>query len=165
MSFKLFLIFIFTLRVILCKWVFTWMNVYVHHVNYRGQKRVSDLIELELQVVVNCYMGTRSQNQVPCKNSTFLTIEPSLQLLCCSFSSLQSIRQIKCFFRSSYRSSFLPCAFPVYMEVKRVCQIPWNWWYWWLWDTMWVLGIKCRPSVRATSTFNHWAISSVLNFF
>lgn len=34
-----------------------------------GQKKTSDSLELELQIVLNCHVGPRSQAQGPCKNN------------------------------------------------------------------------------------------------
>lgn len=42
--------------------------VYVHG-NTRSQKRVLDLLELELQMVVSHYIGTTNKTQVLCENS------------------------------------------------------------------------------------------------
>lgn len=35
----------------------------------RGQKKTSDSLELELQIVLNCHVGPRSQTQGLCKNN------------------------------------------------------------------------------------------------
>ena len=42
------------------------------------------------------------------------------------------------------------------LQVRRGCQIPWNW----SWVAMWVLGIKPVSSARTISALNGWAISS-----
>lgn len=46
------------------------------------------------------------------------------------------------------------------MEARREQQISRNWSYTQMLAAMWMLGIKVRSSVRATSIHNHWAISS-----
>ena len=45
------------------------------------QKRASDLLELELQMVVSLYVGAGNSTQVLWKNSQFLIADPSLQPL------------------------------------------------------------------------------------
>ena len=42
---------------------------HVHAVAHRGQKKVSDLPELELQVVVSHNVGAENRTQVLCKSS------------------------------------------------------------------------------------------------
>lgn len=58
-----------------------WMSVCVPCVwpdSHWGQKRLSDPLELELQMVMNCYVG--AENRTLVKNCTALTLEPSLWL-------------------------------------------------------------------------------------
>jgi len=44
-----------------------------------GQKRASDTLELELQVIVSHHMSDKNQIQVLCKNIQCLPTEPSLK--------------------------------------------------------------------------------------
>lgn len=56
---------------------------YLHACFPKGQKRD---MELELQVTVNIYVGTRNQTQVPLQKQPVLLIaEPSLQALFSNF--------------------------------------------------------------------------------
>lgn len=57
-----------------------------------------------------------------------------------------------------------PSASVVSKEDRRGSQISWSWSYE-LWATMWVQGLEPRPSWRATSAPNHWAISTATALF
>lgn len=37
-----------------------------------GQRKASDNLELELQVIMNCHLDVRNQTQVPCKSNDCL---------------------------------------------------------------------------------------------
>ena len=60
---------------------------------------------------------------------------------------------------------FFPTCVPhiclVSLEVKRGCQVPWNWTYRQLCAAIWVLGMEARSSGRAASALNCWVISPV----
>lgn len=49
----------------------------------------------------------------------------------------------------------VPLACLVPSEVRRRCQIPWNWSYRWLWTTKWVLGIEAGFPRRVAIALNH----------
>lgn len=57
---------------------------------YRGQKRLLDLLELEL-MVVSCHVGTRNCTRVPCKRKRkmLLITEPLTQK--CYFYAIKNI--------------------------------------------------------------------------
>ena len=44
----------------LCSWLFFSACIYVYHMHAGGQKRVSDLLELELKVVVSHHVGAQN---------------------------------------------------------------------------------------------------------
>jgi hypothetical protein len=52
-----------------------------------------------------------------------------------------------------------PCVCLVPTEVRRRCQILWNWSYKRLWATVWVLGIELGFFVRVASALNCWTTS------
>lgn len=55
------------------------------------------------------------------------------------------------------------CVWLITTGIRRGHRIPSNWSYRWLWTTMLVLlGVKPRPSARARSALNHWAVSAAL---
>ena len=62
---------------VLCLHVCIYMCICL--VTHRGQKRALEPLELELQMVVSCYVGARNQTWVLCKNNkhVLLTAEKS----------------------------------------------------------------------------------------
>ena len=57
-----------------------------------------------------------------------------------------------------YVCMYSVCVYLVPAEIRKRHQMLGNWSYRWLWATMWVLGVTPRPSARATSTLNCWAV-------
>lgn len=52
---------------------------------------------------------------------------------------------IECF---AYTYIYVSCFCLVATEIRRQCQIPWNWSYGQLWTTIWVLRIEPNSSVK-----------------
>lgn len=57
---------------------------------------------------------------------------------------------------------FTMCAWYLWREARKGCQILWNCSYRQLWASVWVLGAKSCSSARTASILNHWTISSAL---
>lgn len=51
------------------------------------------------------------------------------------------------------------CVYLVPKEVRKGCQMSWNWSFRWLWDNIWELGLKSRSSGQAGNALNCWAFS------
>lgn len=131
---------------------------------HRGQKRISDPLKLDWQMVVSLCAVARNQSQVWTSRSSYLPMPDE------SSPALSSILKYSCFLL--YTFYVFVCV--LLLGVPCVCE---SWkllsdplgleWQVVLSHLLWMLRTQFQSSARGTNAFYHWAVClvAILNFF
>ena len=118
---------------------FMCMSMYYTHVRFlRSQKRTSDPLDVESQMVESCHVGPESWISIPCKSSKFSYLLSHLSSLPLTFSWEHNVYCLKGEMNETKRTSFiaqtnLPHSLfleIVYLRSKWICFHKWVWMWW-----------------------------------